>query len=71
MCVLDVQYRNTPIGRRALLRGAAMSSMLVLVVACGGDTTSLSDGADGAGAGAGAGAPALDGEVVEVWRDPG
>ena len=65
--MLDVHYQNTPIGRRALLRGAAMSSMLVLVAACGGDTTSLSDGGDGAGAGA----PALDGEVVEVWRDPG
>ena len=65
--MLDVHYQNTPIGRRTLLRGAAMSSLLVLVAACGGDTTSLSDGGDGAGSSA----SALDGEVVEVWRDPG
>jgi hypothetical protein len=53
------------------MQGVAAASIGLVVSACGEGGSSTAEQPAASSNGAGDGARALDGEVVEVWRDPG
>ena len=65
-----VQASTQGISRRTLLRGTVALSLGAIVAGCGG-SGNASPAPSSPNRAAGDDAQALDGEPIEVWRDPG